>query len=245
MNGGTTVSGIEKTGSILIQFSEPMNPVETEDAVSFSPAVSSFKSWPNPDQLLIQVLPHLEPESTYTLRINTTAQDSADNALNDNYSYTFVTNGVASVRPLITEVRQRTSDSPGNPLGGNWDPVTPYITPFLNINRRLSADHLIDTLNGPGENLVVQVEVVFNNPVARSNLDKITSLSGVIVTDGGDVEIDKIDVNANIMIIDLKPKPFPASDSIFRLKINGGDAGLMDLNGNTMAEDYNLYLRVP
>lgn len=241
---GLVTEGIERSQPVLITFSEPMEGVSTENAVSISPSVNSVKTWISPSVLQIQAA--FNPETNYTISLDTTAADGAGNNLVRSYSFPFYTNGVDSVRPVVMQAYQQSSNAAGACTDGVSTvpgplPLSPYST--------LSTAHLVDVQSGAGATCVIELRLDFSRNMDRTSLVLAAKFLRVIDPSNGSVDVHDIQVSGNVVLIQLSRGagtwPYgsgPASTPVYKLRISGGTSGAKDVRGNALASDYELYL---
>ena len=86
------VTGVSLNTSITVSFSEAMNKPATQNALTITPAIDCAFSW-NTDATELSCNPSadLTTNSTYTITLNTGAQDIAGNSLTSAFSSSFTT----------------------------------------------------------------------------------------------------------------------------------------------------------
>ncbi len=245
LTNGIVTSNVDRMSPIVIQFSQPMNIVQTEAAITLSPSASWTKTWNGTnDQLTLSFAGGLSPQTNYTLSVANSAVDASGNVMSNGYSYPFVTDAAASVRPLITQVRQESSTSPGTCAGAAG---TGAYTAGLVDFSPLDTAQLIDADPTPGTLCLIQLRIDFNNVMVRNSLLTSTSFTRIFDSSAGSVQIYSIitpgPTSGNYMILQLYGNPWPTAPGIptYRLKISGGSSGAVDTNGNTMVSDYIIY----
>ncbi|MCB1318978.1 MAG: Ig-like domain-containing protein [Leptospiraceae bacterium] len=240
LQNGVYTTGVERNNPIVVTFSEPMNTVAAENAISISPFVASGKVWNGTnDVLTITYNPSLDPETDYTFGIDATAADTLGNGLGQNYSYPFHTNGVLSLRPQVLNVQYALSSAPAvdNSVVAGY-----FATPLSDFSV-LDVSQLWDADATPGStDYVIQLRITFNNNMVRNNLITNTSFSKIYDPTTTSVSIHSIGLAGNVMTLNLSGTwaAHAASEvPVWRLRIN---QNAFDVNGNTMVSNYNLYL---
>lgn len=109
LQNGLVTPLISRNAQIVITFSELMNTTTLTNAITISPTAGFSKVFTTFGISTVATLtfsPALESETLYTLSVNNSATDVANNILNQNYNYQFTTNAADSVRPQVVGVRQ-------------------------------------------------------------------------------------------------------------------------------------------
>ncbi|MCE9599178.1 MAG: Ig-like domain-containing protein [Spirochaetia bacterium] len=243
LQNGLLTTGVDRQNSIVLTFSAPMNRLSVENALTFSPFVASNKVWNVAStQLTLQFTPGLDPQTLYTLSLATSAADTNANFLTTSGSYPFYTDGPLSQRPQVLDIRQMRSSAPS--AGCTDNAVTgPAFAAGLVDFSPLDTIHLIDLDPGAAAfNCVLQIRITFNNNMVRASLVSATSFTPMINPAAASVTIHDIQVAGNVMNLLLKgtfPAHTPSQVPVFRLRIA---SGAVDTNGNSMQNDYDLYL---
>lgn len=248
LSEGLLTTGVERTGLLTITFSEPMH-AQTTEAVSVSPAAPSSATWNAArDQLTLAFTPALHSETLYELNISAAAQDAQGNGLSQSSSYSFLTNGTLSLRPRILAVRQATVDFPGGVSGAALDggqlfELSDFAT--LDLTQLIDDDQTEPVAGAEAGAIALQVE--FNNPPVETSLVSATSFEVILDNSSPAPRVSFVSasVSGSVATILLRGNPFPGGDNgtpVYRLRLRGGNDGLRDANGNTMAEDYLLYV---
>jgi hypothetical protein len=85
--------------NLVFTFSEAMNQLATQEAVSSTPATSCIFSWNSQgDTLTCDPDSNLAASTTYNVVVGTSAKDLADNALANAFSFSFTT-GTKALEP--------------------------------------------------------------------------------------------------------------------------------------------------
>ena len=248
---GVSTNGVDRTLPLVIQFTESMDTAATENAIGISPFVSNSKTWNGTnDQLTITFSPLLNSETNYTLSIDATARDVAGNALNQSYSYPFLTNAVASLQPRVSAVVQRNGGGVvcTNGVG------TPAGTSALTNLSVLSTAELFDVDPGATSTCGLRIELTFQDSLANA---KAMVVSSVAANLSWTPIIDPAANTQSVYLIQANPVATSGSTivvyvggtfntgggiPIYRLRIKGGTGGAEDTTGNTLGADYDLYL---
>lgn len=84
--------------SIIIEFSEPMDEASTEGAITAIPNIQGTFDWSEQSTVLILLSDsYLTENTTYTIKVDTTAKDLAGNALEQAYVWIFQTGSVTNI----------------------------------------------------------------------------------------------------------------------------------------------------
>lgn len=252
------VAGVDRSDSITLTFSERMHRLSAEDAVTLSPSVPLVRTWNQTgDRLVLRPDPALAPETHYTLRVASSATDVAGNALQRESSFPFLTSATNSLRPRILEVRQYASSSSSTSTASCADGAArlpPTGAPLISL-QPLDISQTIDmNENSAATTCVLALRFLFSEEMIRSSLVGATTTPQFIIhPDGGtsidpsvyDIQLDPSDPHAMILyFVGDFPPYLPGIDHtpILAFTIRGGDGGATDRNGNTMLEDFSLYL---
>ena len=245
LTNGINTTGIDRNSPIVLQFSAAMNPVTTEAAISLSPAASWIKTWNGAaDQLTLSFPSGLSSQSNYTLSVSNSASDSFGNLMSTNYSFPFYTDAAVSTRPVITSVRQEGSSTPGTCAGASGSGIYSALTDYATLDLAQQAD----ADPGPLTACILQIRIDFSGTMVRNSLVTSTSFQRIFDASSGNVQIYGIvtpgPTSGNSMTVQLYGNPWPSAPGIptYRLKILGGPSGAIDVNGNTLASDYVIYL---
>ncbi|MEQ9366397.1 MAG: Ig-like domain-containing protein [Leptospirales bacterium] len=249
---GVNTNGVDRTLPLVIQFSEAMDQAATESAIGISPFVANVKTWNvASDQLTLTFSPSLNSETNYTLSVDATARDTAGNALNQSYSYPFITNAVASLQPTVSAVVQRNGGGAVciNGLG------TPAGSTALTNLSVLGTAQFFDIDPGATAQCGLRIELTFRDSLA--NLKPMV-VSSVATNISWTPIIDPSANSQSIFLIEASPvgvsgstivvyiggtfNKSPGDVPAYRLRVNGGAGGAEDTNGNTLGANYDLYL---
>lgn len=244
LNNGVLVTGAERASPIVLTFSEPMDPVSTENAVLLNPSAAVTRTWNGAgDQLTLTFTGGLDPETVYTLSVDATARDQNNNGLNTSYSFPFLTNGPNSLRPTILTSRQMNSSAPGCVTGAVA--TGPGVTPLVDFSA-IDISQAIDLTPLAGTPTCVrQFQFTFNNALLASSVFSNVSVSTVIGVAGLTVSLADVQVAGATVRVSVGgnfPPHAVTEIPVIRLRFRGGSTGVTDLNGNTLEEDFNLYL---
>ncbi|MBL8018239.1 MAG: Ig-like domain-containing protein [Leptospirales bacterium] len=246
LQNGLLTTGVDRQNSVVIVFSAPMNRLTVENALTFSPFVASNKVWNlGSTQLTLQFTPGLDAQSLYTLSMATSAADTNGNFLTVSGSFPFYTDGPLSQRPRILDIRQMRSSAPSAACTDNAVTGPAFATGLVDFSP-LDTIQLIDLNAGAAAfDCVLQTRITFNNNMVRSSLVSSTSFTPIINPSAASVTIHDIQLAGNVMTLLLKgsfPAHTPSQVPVFRLRIASGSGGALDTNGNSMQNDYELYL---
>ena len=238
LQNGQFVAGVDRSLPIVLTFSEPMDRVSVEQALSLIPSALFSYTWnPASDALTLSFAGGLEPEENYELQVDGSAADLQQNATGQNYAFSFRTVGALSLRPRVLDVRQLLSSAPG------LDQSTPVCCgPALISLQPVDVLHEIDSDLVPlSTRFVYQLRITFSASMLRNSLVAGTSLSRVHDPGATGLAIYALDVSANVMTLSIEG-PFvahaPGETPIWRMRIA---ADAMDVNGNTMGQDFDLH----
>ncbi len=90
------------TTTTTVTFNDAMNQTSAEDAFSISPPVTGSFTW-NGNTMIFTPSSNLAYETTYTVNINTEAEDLAGNNLESSYSWQFTTGTASSIVYVATD----------------------------------------------------------------------------------------------------------------------------------------------
>lgn len=225
------VSGAEKDGIIILDFSEEIITDNLESAVSISPAADFFVSCETVAESgitftrgKINFTENLSGEETYTLRINSTVKDLQNNPLDHDYRFLFRTDGPGSIRPVVVSIGDMQSDY-------EIDVWSHGTIPVLNWGK--------SGLTG----LYDEIGIEFSNSINPSTLIiRVERAAG----DGGTPSAVNIDWPASVNPAFSKVKfglYKVLEGNTYRIIIKGGKNGLRDYSGNYMKDDYMQLVR--
>ncbi len=89
-----SATSVAVTADITVIFSEPMDTVSVQSAFSTEPATTGSFSWENESTVVYNPAAILVGDTTYTVTIDTTAQDRAGNGIAAIYKFSFSTGPV-------------------------------------------------------------------------------------------------------------------------------------------------------
>ncbi len=243
------VSGIQKGAPLRIRFSEPMNRVSVEEAITITPSAALEYSWISDRELHISALPSLKSETPYRLRIASTAEDLAGNGLERSLIFPFITDHPDSLRPRLLDLRQFASSVPSVPCSDNAGRAAPLSV--LQPMGLIDTSQWIDTNPEAASRLcVLQFRFQFNRPMDRTSLVNAFSTAVIlhpasefISLQVHDLQMDPFD--SSIMVIHLAgsfPPKGIGETPMIRFTIQGGETGAHDIYGNTLTDDIHVYL---
>lgn len=267
---GLLVTGISKLSPMVITFSEKMADNELLDAIYMSPSASLNKSIsttgtaPN-EKTVLTIIPvkPLEPETNYSLEIQSSAIDIFGNILDKSYSYKFLTNSDPdSTRPGVLGIRQNLMqtdsgqcvdppdagidctvlfDCAGNDCWGqslsttDFDPAVPD---YLQQDQPLNIDHLLVMDSSITEMYIILV-VYFDKPMNRTSLIEATSLKNIIANVSSPFIAD-IQLSSDRMQMFIYIRDWDGLQGYNKIIVKKDIAE--DTYGNGLNDDYVLYL---
>ncbi len=257
LQNGLVTPLISRNDQIVITFSELMNTTTLTNAITISPTAGFSKVFATVGLSTVATLtfsPALESETLYTLSVNNSATDIANNILNQNYNYQFTTNAADSIRPTITGVRQAytilasgtctltpaTCPAIANCVGGVTDVCNNQAlsavldSGSLLQNSVLIVDERVDIDTAATTDFRHVLKVYFDRPMDLQSLVQATTYTA-IVSGPGTVGITDIQLDATLMIMSVYIRGW-AGTGYHRLKIAGGTA--KDNQGNALLNDY-------
>jgi len=248
---GLYTAGAEKNGLIVIQFSEPMDQVATEKAITLSPAAYWTRTWNAAgDQITLTFSPQLSSDTYYLLTVDTQARDLATNPIAKNYSFGFITNAPASVAPKVIDLYQSTTAAPSFSPGCDGIVSAGLSASLFNTAASpgyppLDLSWMIDADPIPGSALcTAELLVRFNNSMVRNSfLGSNTTFTAVLDPTNSTFTIQDIQVTGTDVRIRIETAAAPTggtSTPIYKLTIKGGTNGIYDINNNFMAQDYTV-----
>ncbi len=253
---GVTTHGVEKGDDIIIRFSEPMNQINAEAAISLSPSASMVKSWNVVgDTLTLSFPDELVTTTHYELGISSGATDLSGYDMGSDQTYPFVTDGANSGYLAVTGISQYKSEDGSLADRDNVQVLVPYEFIILNQFDSIELGHTIDMdypgIGSPTETVWLKVD--FNQPIDLQRNALIDALAFSIEINAGlniianiyDVQVDNLTPNSARILIHMEDVPYADPGlhqyPLLKLHINGGANGALDNNGNIMQNDYDFY----
>lgn len=230
-------SGISKTGSIRIRFTENMNRQSVEKAVRITPAVQLNFDWMSDMEVNIYPVISYEPEKRYQLSIETSCMDQDDYNLSSRYTVEFITDAPDSLQIKTGTISGSNNNIDYNIFVSSW-----------------SED--IDMGGGINSTYYIRVEFMSSIlPAVPAEMDFYSIYDNCIIetfcSTGGSplpgkaVISDIIWVNSSTAVIKLTGMTNISRDipALYRLTITGEKDGVKDINNNYMKEDYVVEFR--
>jgi methionine-rich copper-binding protein CopC len=233
--------GALRTSPLVLQFSEAMDRVSAEGAVSISPFASSVKTWDGLSQTLTISFPSgLDPDTRYTLSIASSAKDAAGNSLLTAHSFPFYTDG--STRPRVLEVREALVVPAFQGRVDNAVASGSVSAPLADFDT-IDLAHQIDELPAVGStDFVIHLRIQFDrSTMVRTSLVSGTSITRILDPSAGNLSIYGMDLAGDTLTLKLYGNPFPGGTGTPIYKLRIADTA-RDTDGNTMGTDYNLIL---
>ncbi len=237
---GTTTTGIDKNGPIVVQFSEPMSEMLTEGGVRLSPSADVDISWnPAGDTLTLDPIA-LDSEESYEISISDSAEDLAGNKLSNPGDYPFFTNAANSTHPVVLSVQQDRVTLPNGTDGS--EPAENYF-PVLVDYGIVDISHTADmdpSAGTPEEALVFRV--LFDKDMRLTSLYESLSFVPVIDTGGSSISVHSIVFGSSQSEIIIFASWTPAgstSSPVYALQFS---TEASDTDGNTLEEQFRRYL---
>lgn len=264
LQSGLVTPLISRNDQIVITFSELMNTTTLTNAITISPTAGFSKVFTTVGLSTVATLtfsPALESETLYTLSVNNSATDVANNILNQNYNYQFTTNATDSIRPTVLGVRQaRTIAGSGFCtisavtclpvcaggvgdvcngqalwVGGLELPVAPAYklqNDVLDITEQVDIDATL------GTSFRTVLNVYFSRPMNLSSLIQATTFTPII-TGTGIINVTDVQLDGTLTIMRVYISGWNALAGYYKLKIAGGVA--RDTTNNLLLNDYVLF----
>ncbi|MBU41577.1 MAG: hypothetical protein CMN76_00030 [Spirochaetaceae bacterium] len=240
LTAGITTNGIDKNGPIVIQFSEPMAALLTEDNVDLSPSASYSISWNLAGDTLTLDLDGLESEANYEISVTSGAEDLAGNQLSNPGDYPFFTDAANSTRPTVVSVEQVEVDVPNGADGASATTVYNALNidySIVDISQTADMDPAPASIE---EALVFRV--LFDKDMQLTSLYEALSFVPVIDTGGSSLSVHSIQFGSaqNEVFIYASWTPAGASSSpVYALQFS---TQASDTDDNTLEEQFRRYL---
>lgn len=244
------VTGVSKNSWIVFDFTEAMDPSSTIEAISFDPPISGQFSWLTPAQLQFQPDNRLETDETYRLIIESSATDVQGLPLPNRYLADFVVSDPLDSAPItLVEVRGFTAGPPdaadatfgsGGTITGIPDSATEYSLSRNSTNGCNSAgeyqyrlDLVFQTAGGEALKLAGSGNVFDSISVRYFSGHPRTT----------DAIFERIDYSpsAGLQIVRLRTTCLTLGIRSL-ISIQGGNAGLQDINDNTLSDDIDFVI---
>ncbi len=220
------VSGAEKDGNIVIDFSEVVVTDIISDSISITPAGKFYittstvvSGGVNITRAVINFTENLESEEIYTLRIGSSITDLQHNSLSREYRYVFVTDGHDSICPLVLQIGEL---------------ATIESAPWT------QGEIVIMGLENASDNFFPDIAVNFNSVIDPLSLEITIDLTAGYT--GVFPEVVNINwpqgppeekfTRLTFGLYNVSP------GKTYIIRIKGGTAGLKDRNGNYMKDDF-------
>lgn len=214
--GGVINHDVEKDDSIILDFSKPMNRVNTENYISFSPSVAGGFYWESETRVAFSPSGIFDLDQIYTVCVSRSLTDTNGNELDREYSYLFQIDGSDSQPVLVNKI----SDTINDPWVNNQLIMIDAFGNFTNL-----CIHFSSSMN--------QIKVIDNIDV------EYTGGSG----SGIGLGISRYIWNSpddDVLRIDLKGLD---SGNIYKLEIKGGKDGVRDKKDNYMKEYFVIFFK--
>lgn len=264
LQDGVTVSAVSRNDPITITFSELMNTATVANAITISPSVGFSKVFTTVGINTVATLnfsPALDSETLYTLTINNSATDIANNILNQNYNYQFITNAADSIRPTILGIRQGLTNNglcttppvppenckftclaghgicDGQTLSGVESPAGPA---YMLQNDVLLADEQVDIdTSATTATYRIVLNVYFSRPMNLSSLVQATTYTPII-SGSGVVNVTDVKLDVTQQIMSVYISGWTGLAGYYKLKIAGGVA--KDTTNNLLKSDFIIFI---
>lgn len=216
--------GVEKSGDIVILFSEQIAVSELRSAITISPAASFFiDTDAGHTTAYLKFIEPLESEAHYTLGISPTITDTQNNPLAKEYRFHFLTNGPGSIAPCITSITD--PKIPGGWIPGETQPLSFELSPA-------------------GEPWYPDIRIHFSTRMNPTSLvitvDRVIGTGTTPRVTGPDWPDAPPEPKLGVYEFDLTGV---MAGNVYKITIKGGTGGLRDLNGNYLKEDFIQYVR--
>ena len=215
--------GAEKSGNIIIDFTEVVQTGLIADALSISPDAAFYVSCETVNtggadftRAVVHFTEALQSEETYTLRVGSAIADIQENNLEREYRYVFVTDGPGSIRPVVQAMGNITQEG-----------ITAWIAGEVRTITVEGSDDYYGVIavvfSRPVDPLSLEITV---DPVIGTSLAKVVNIEWPGDAQGGEFS----QLNFGLYGI--------ASGVTYRITISGGENGLRDPAGNYMKKDF-------
>lgn len=236
---GLVTENVERTDSIRITFSEPMNQLATESNIEISPSFDYSTGW-NVAGDTIEIIPQspLLSEENYTLSIFDNASDLAGNTLNEQINFSFLTNGLNSTHPIVISVQQDRSNLPGGVDGAVR--ATNYFAAMVDYGFA-DISHTVDINPDPGLTEALVFRVLFDKNMKLTSLLEAISFIPVLNTGGSSLTIHSLQygISQNEIILHAAWIPSGVGTPVYALQIS---TDARDINDNRIQERFRRYI---
>lgn len=264
LQDGVTTSLVSRNDPIVITFSELMNTTTVANALTISPTAGFSKVFTTVGVSTVATLtfsPPLDSETLYTLTVNNSATDIANNILNQNYNYQFITNAADSIRPTVLGVRQALTNNglcttppvppenckftciaghgicDGQTLSGTESPAGPA---YMLQNDVLLAAEQVDTdTSASTATYRIVLKVYFSRPMNLSSLVQATTYTPII-SGAGIINVTDVQLDVTQQIMSVYVSGWTGLAGYYKLKIAGGVA--KDTTNNLLKNDFIIFI---
>lgn len=239
----TPVHGISRSVSIGVSFTSDMERQSVEKALSITPSAQGIFEWSSDRTVRFIPSKPLSPETKYQVSVETTARGRNSMKLASRYSVEIVTDNPDSLYVKCGGVRGSNHDGDFISLSGTW-PLLIDMGSGTPVNR--SYYILIEFISSesPVTPAMMNQYSIFDNVLVETF--KATSGSEELPASAYIANIEWIGGStAKIMITGMTNKSSDPSQipALYRLKIPGGENGILDSAGNYMKEDFIIEFR--
>ncbi len=232
---------VSKMTGIAAAFSKSMDRISAENAFSISPPARGSFRW-NASSTTMTFIPEsgLDSETVYTIRIAGSCADAKGMRISEPYDLSIKTNGIGSGHIRVAAIDGSCNDGNG---GYAYMPLyrdgTPLAWP-LTIN----MGEMPPSQTSPRDYFF---RITFRNDFGPAAINPLTVIGNIRCVGFGGVapllsdirwncEHTEFTVAFDMLANDIIPPDM--EPVLYRITIDGGDAGIRDANGNTMLRDF-------
>lgn len=227
--------GISKNDSITMKFNKPMKKASVESAFSTKPSITGTFDWINSQLVIFKPDNKLAIETIYTISLSDSAMSIDDRKLNKSF-YSIICVDDTDSRYLSV-----------GKIEGSYD--CSLSTPFEELNPAVSPME-IDLGIATEQDYVFKIEITRDGLPIQLNSSTIfdnISVDTIGKPNANVAVITNISVNPspdNSIQVELNEMKNSASGGdtyVYYLKIEGGENGIKDIDGNFLQCDYKFY----
>lgn len=245
-----SITGVSKSDSIQFTFTKPMDQANTQNAISFSPTIDGQFNWLSSTLLQFKPNSKLTANQTYRLTLTKSATDTSSLPLSNSYVVDFLVNNPNDSGPITLQTI--TGYSVSGVCVNSVDANANVAVAPLNTSNVYDA-----VVSSTGCALKDYIfEFTFNTAngcaLMTSGQGDVFNQISISYYSGGPI------ITPNVYLKSYTPPVVCSANTPFqfgiknlplgvqyKITINGGSSGLMDINGNTLANDiYFIFQRL-
>jgi hypothetical protein len=231
-----TNSDISRFAQIAVYFSDSMNTVSTQSAFSITPSVDGTFEWDvNHETMFFKPNEPLDSETLYTIRIATTAEDIDGLNLQDEYLVRFKTDADDSLHIRVGDVYGKNEDTLSYELLFSESPAVWPVDIDMGPTGENDYHFIIKFTNDNGS-VSMNMYTILEN-ILIEGFNPLNKYEPSIHDISWDYNYDgvKLTLSGLSNILDLEPGEEPV---LYRLTIIGGENGVLNVDGNSMTENF-------